>query len=428
MTITPRRLMRCPVRRFPALLALGALALSPWSSGTAAAATPPRGSEPPSRSAVARPVPFTAAVLRVGFSEAKGKTTVQGADAFLDITLIPAQGEVSGYRREVSIQRFNQLLRSFYSELASQAPLKLADASSPSRELYSILFQPVAEKLRQLGITTLLISADSGLQAVPFAALHDGKAFFGERFGFALTPALGLTRLALTPQTPNTKMLAAGASQFEGLSPLPLVPQELAQITQDRPAVRFLNKDFTPQLLLDQAGLPQVNRVHVATHAEFLPGGPAASRIYTGMGPMSLKQLAELRRRRGEAQLDLFVLSACRTALGDADSELGFAGLALQAGARSAMGSLWYVDDVATSALFVQFYRYLDRGLTKADALQLTRQAMASGAMRLVGNQVVNGQGEVLLAGLTSAEQRRIAAGLQHPFYWAGIQLLGSPW
>ncbi|MFM7548000.1 MAG: CHAT domain-containing protein, partial [Cyanobacteriota bacterium] len=185
----------------------------------------------------------------------------------------------------------------------------------------------------------------------------------------------------------------------------------------------------TPQLLLDKAGDPQVNRVHVATHAEFVPGGPAAARLYTGVAPMSLRQLAQMRQRRGDAQLDLFVLSACRTALGDSDSELGFAGLALQAGSRSAIGSLWYVDDVATSALFVQFYRYLDSGIPKAEALQLTRRAMASGAIKLVKGQVHNsGKGEVLLTGLTTAEQRRIAAGLQHPFYWAGIQLLGSPW
>ncbi|MFM7548001.1 MAG: CHAT domain-containing protein [Cyanobacteriota bacterium] len=410
-----------------ALVALGVLIWPPLASG-GAAALPLSATKPSASRSAPAPAPFTAAVLRVGFSEAKGRTTAPGTDAFLDITVIPAQGEVFGYRREVSIQGFNQLLRRFYAELAAQASLQLSEPGSPARELHSILLQPVAEKLRQLGVTTLLISADAGLQAVPFAALHDGQTFFGERFGFALTPALGLTRLALSPQTPNAQLLAAGASQFQGLSPLPLVPQELDQISKGRPASSFLNRDFTPQLLLEQAGQSQVSRVHVATHAEFLPGGPAAARLYTGVGPMSLKQLAELRRRRGAAPLDLSVLSACRTALGDADSELGFAGLALQAGARSAMGSLWYVDDVATSALFVQFYRYLDQGLTKAKALQRTRQAMASGAMRLVGNQVVNGQGEVLLTGLTSAEQRRIAAGLQHPFYWAGIQLLGSPW
>ena len=371
---------------------------------------------------------YRPAVLRFGFSEAKGKTVAAGADAFLDITLIPPDGQVVGFRSEVSSKQFNQLLRKLYSELASQAPLQVSDPASPARRLDAILIQPAAEQLARQRITTLLISAETGLQAVPFAALHDGRTFFGERYGFSLTPSLGLTKLAPPTKKLSSPLLATGASQFQGLTPLPLVPQELEQITRDKPVARYLNKDFTPQVLLEKAGDPQFDRVHVATHAEFVPGGPAAARLYTGVAPMSLRQLAELRQRRGDATLDLFTLSACRTALGDADSELGFAGLALQAGSRSAIGSLWYVDDVATSALFVQFYRFLDRGIPKAEALQLTRRAMASGSIRLVKDQVIGANGEMLLSGLTSAEQRRIATGVQHPFYWAGIQLLGTPW
>ena len=87
------------------------------------------------------------------------------------------------------------------------------------------------------------------------------------------------------------------------------------------------------------------------------------------------------------------MLSACRTALGDSDSELGFAGLALQAGSRSAIGTLWYVDDVATSAYFLQLYRYLDQGVQKADALRATRQAMATGKVRLQGDKVIGSDG-----------------------------------
>ena len=371
---------------------------------------------------------YNPAILRIGFSEAKGKTVNAGADAFLDITLIPADGEVFGFRSEVSLKRFNELLRKLYGQLASQAPLEVSDPNSPSRQLSAILIQPVAEQLKRQRITTLLISADAGLQAVPFAALHDGQSYLGEGFGLGLTPALGLTKLTVLPQKAKPQLLSAGASEFQGLNPLPLVPQELERVSKNKGSESYLNRAFTPQMLLEKAADAQFDRVHLATHAEFLPGGPAAARLYSGIGPMSLKQLAQLRQRRGEAQFDVFTLSACRTALGDADSELGFAGLALQAGSRSAIGSLWYVDDVATSALFVQFYRYLDQGIPKAEALQLTRRSMAMGRMKLVGDQVIGSGGDVLLAGLTTAQQRRIAGGLQHPFFWAGIQLLGTPW
>merc|ERR1711965_91659 len=109
---------------------------------------------------------------------------------------------------------------------------------------------------------------------------------------------------------------------------------------------------------------------------------------------MSMADFAQLRRQRRDVPLDLVVLSACRTMLGDKDSELGFAGLALQAGARSAIGTLWYVDDVVTSAFFVQFYRLLDQGLSKAQALQQTRQLFSSGMIRLDGDSVIGPAGQ----------------------------------
>ena len=35
---------------------------------------------------------------------------------------------------------------------------------------------------------------------------------------------------------------------------------------------------------------------------------------------------------------------------------------------------------------------------------------------------------EVLLDQLTAVQQRRVRGGLSHPFFWAGIELLGTPW
>ena len=100
----------------------------------------------------------------------------------------------------------------------------------------------------------------------------------------------------------------------------------------------------------------------------------------------------------------------------------------MQAGARSAVGSLWYVDDVATSAYFVQMYRYLDAGIPKAEALQLTRQAFSRGLVRLDGGLGDVYKRQVLLPSLTTAQQRRVADGLANPYFWAGIELLGAAW
>ena len=183
-----------------------------------------------------------------------------------------------------------------------------------------------------------------------------------------------------------------------------------------------------PSTLLEKASSADYDKLHVATHAEFKPGGPKASQLHSGTGPISMEQLTALRQSRRGVPLDLVVFSACRTALGDADAELGFSGLALQAGARSAVGTLWYVDDVVTSAYFVQMYRYLNQDVPKAEAMQLTRQAFIRGLIRLVDDQVVGADGSPLLTELTPAQQRRVADGVGNPFFWAGIELMGAPW
>lgn len=358
------------------------------------------------------------AVLQVRF-------TAQN-NSFLDLTLVPASGNVMSRRVAVSRERFAALLKVLYRQLSRQESLEVSDPRSASRQLHQLLIEPIQLGLRDQGITTLLIAADQGLQAVPFAALSDGATYFGTRYAFGLTPSLALTDL--NAATRSSGLLAMGASEFEGLAPLPLVPQELSNIQDAVSTDRYLNGAFTPSTLIALASDPRYDRVHVATHADFRPGGPSRSVLHTGAGPMSMAEFSRLRRQRSEAPLDLVVLSACRTLLGDPDSELGFAGLALQAGARSAVGTLWYVDDVVTSAFFVQFYRLLEQGVPKAEALQRTRQLFAQGQVQLQGDRVIGAMGEPLLRDLDAAQRRRVAGGMENPFFWAGIELIGSPW
>lgn len=372
---------------------------------------------------------YQPAILSLAFTEdrATSADAAAGRRAFLDLTLITPSGESVPRRVQLSLDRFRTLLRDFYQQIARRDAIDPADPEAPVRQLHAALIAPIEAELREQGVTSILIATDRGLQAVPFAALHDGSQAFGERYALTLTPSLRFTCLN-PPKAELSRLLAAGASSFQGLAPLPLVPQEIDGLVAQRSADAFLNQRFTPRVLLEQAADARYDRVHVATHAEFLPGGPQQARVYTGAGPVSLAEFARMRDQREGDPLELFSLSACRTAVGDSDTELGFAGLALQAGSRSAIGTLWYVDDVATSAVFLQLYRYLDQGYPKADALQATRLDLIRGRIRLEGNRVVAADGTPLLVNLTTAEQQRIRSGLSHPFFWAGITLLGTPW
>ena len=371
---------------------------------------------------------YNPAVLHLQFTPLpEGKTTASGGDAFLDITLIPSSGKLEGVRVELTTADFRNQLRNLYVQLSRQDSLRVGDPKSPSRQLYALLFESLTTILQREKITTLLIAADRGLQAVPFAALSDGRRYFGDRYAFSITPSLALTDLGTTGD-PGQRLLALGASEFKGLAALPLVPQELERIGPDGNKDLFLNQEFTPDRFLEKAGESTYNQLHVATHAEFKPGGPNASQLHSGIGPISMSELAKLRKERQGVPLDLVVFSACRTALGDANAELGFSGLALQAGARSAVGTLWYVDDVVTSAYFVLMYRYLDQGIPKAEAMQLTRQAFARNLVRLDGDRLLGVNDQPLLLNLTPSQQRRVSSGVNNPFFWAGIELMGSPW
>ncbi len=370
---------------------------------------------------------YNPAVMHLRFTKAVGKTTTENTDSFLDVTLIPSEGEVIGKRVELSMKEFGKNLGLLYSQLSRQENLNVELESSPSRVLNNMIFESIKPDLERLKVTTLLISADRGLQAIPYAALHDGENYFGDSYAFSLTPSLGLTDISVS-DSEDKKLLAIGASEFRELAPLPLVEQELSKIGGTKSKEIVFNKEFTPESFFEKAIQEKYDMIHIATHAEFKPGGPNASRLFSGTTPITLDNFSILRKGRIGNPLDLVVFSACRTALGDPETELGFSGLALQAGAKSAIGTLWYVDDVMTSAYFVQMYKFLDLGIPKAEAMQLTRRLFAQKLITLEDDKLIGFNNLPLLENLNLSQKRLIKNGLNNPFFWAGIELMGSPW
>jgi CHAT domain-containing protein len=111
--------------------------------------------------------------------------------------------------------------------------------------------------------------------------------------------------------------------------------------------------------------------------------------------------------------------------VGDAKNELGFAGLAAQAGAKSVLGSLWYVDDQGTLALMIEFYEQLKKTPFKAEALRKTQLAMLKGEVRSQGGKLVTSQGNFPLPPHLA---NRGNINLTHPYYWSAFTMIGRPW
>lgn len=372
--------------------------------------------------------PRNPAILSLSILEDPVESSSSSQTIYLDGILIQKDNPPFGYRTRISKKRLQKLIRSLQNQITTLQPLSIEDPQSPSRALFQLFLAPAKPSLDNNGITDLVISLDRGLHSLPVAALHSGKQYFGLEYSFSITPALSLTSLSPSDLT-NKKLLAAGVSTFPNLSDLPLVPLEIRSIASTPNSGTYLEKNFTPSVLTRTIQDDAYGRVHVATHADFLPGGPDSALIYTGTIPLSFSKLREARLSDSQTTpLDLFVLSACRTAIGDEDSELGFAGLALQSGASSAIGTLWYVDDLATSVFFIQLYKLLNTNIIKGEAVRQVRHAFATGQINVEGNSIYGLQSSPLLANLDPITLLQARSSFTHPYFWSGITLLGSPW
>ena len=295
-----------------------------------------------------------------------------------------------------------------------------------AQQLHTWLISPLEPYLANWDIDTLIFCVGAGVRSLPIAALYDGQQFLVEKYGVSIIPAFSLTNHDYA-QLSRSQVLAMGASQFQAFNALPAVPVELAAITQDLwNGDVFLNEQFTQDNLQQQLDSGKHAIVHLATHAAFQPGDPSESYIQLWDDEqINLTNLADMGWR--DRPVELLVLSACQTALGDPEVELGFAGLSYHAGVKSTLASLWQVSDVGTLALMHEFYWQLARPnvTTKAEALRRTQRSMLQGTVHLADGYLYTSGGRFALPDNLNESAQDV---LSQPYYWAGFTLVGSPW
>jgi CHAT domain-containing protein len=297
-----------------------------------------------------------------------------------------------------------------------------AEYLPPAQQLDRWLIQPIAAELKAKKIDTILFCLGTGLRGLPLAALHDGRQFLVERYNLALIPAFNLLESRSTALK-GLQVLAMGADKFTNNTNLPAVPLELATITQQgfwRGNV-FLNEAFTLKQFQQSRSKTPYGIVHLATHADISAKSVQDSYIQFWDQRLQLDRVRDLRLDKPAVQL--LVLSACRTALGTPNAELGFAGLAVQSGAKAVLASLWSVDDVGTLVLMSGFYQRLKAAPIKSNVLRNTQIAMLKGDLTLNSSAISRVRGS-LPAELEPSQVR----DLSHPYYWAAFTMIGNPW
>ncbi len=338
----------------------------------------------------------------------------------LEVVLVPPTGDLvrarySGLTRPEVIQIAGELARSV---------ARRSVYGRGSRRMYDLIIAPLEEDLKRLKIDNLVFLMDRGLRSMPIAAMQSkDNRFIIEDYSVALMPSLTLTDTTYSPLQ-DAQVMAMGADRFvvDGLSPLPGVPVELKAINQIRGGSIFLNENFTLSNLRQNRS-PNQRIVHLATHGSFY-GDKVNSYIQLwGTERLTLEQIRST--GFGTPPVDLLVLSACETALGNTDAELGFAGLAITSGVRSALASLWQVSDEGTMGLMAEFYQQLQTTTTKSEALRQAQLAMLRGEVRLENGSLVTPKGKFDL----NAELKELGdRQLTHPYYWSAFTMIGNPW
>ena len=311
-----------------------------------------------------------------------------------------------------------------------------ANSKMLARAVDRIVMQPVRALLGEA--KQLLIAPDGVLNLIPFAALVDEQnRYLIERYSFSyLTSGRDLLRLGLprasggpplivanpdfgtiaTTKTGNAARVDLEQVHFQ---PLSGTAGEARALQQLLPQAIVLSRAQATETALKQAAAPSI--LHVATHGFFLEDSATATAAKQAANPVNkatTNRAAALRLSRlavnvqnpllrsglalaganqGKSDRDdglltaleaaglnlwgtkLVVLSACDTGVGEVKNGDGVYGLRralAQAGAETQVMSLWPVADTDTRDLMVGYYKGLQSGQGRGDALRQVQLQM----------------------------------------------------
>ncbi|NEQ47507.1 MAG: CHAT domain-containing protein [Leptolyngbya sp. SIOISBB] len=274
-----------------------------------------------------------------------------------------------------------------------------AEQDEKLRQLHDLLIDPIADLLPDDPNQPVVFIPQGELFLVPFPALkNDNGDYLIENHTILTAPSIQVLQLTHdiadsrngsttdqavivgNPDMPTVTFLTEDGFVDTRLQPLAGALKEANAVSEFLGTSALTGDQATEATVKQQ--ITSADLIHLATHGLLEYGDPretgtrdvpGAIALTPGSGEDGLLTSAEILQM--DLQADLVVLSACDTGRGriTGDGVIGLSRSFIAAGVPSVVVSLWAVPDAPTADLMTEFYRQLDQGQTKAQAL---RQAM----------------------------------------------------
>jgi CHAT domain-containing protein len=272
-------------------------------------------------------------------------------------------------------------------ELVSAKPSteNQANALTLSQELYSIIIQPLEQRIEKG--SKLLFFSDQSLSLLPYSTLVNpvsGEPLIREHQIQEIS-SLGVSAGEATfsgQATPDTDMFLGisnpvfDKSQYPGLRSLASADEEVNQIaTLFTRQLTLKGKEASPSQVV--SGLKRAQIIHLSAHSIIDETNPWQSKLLLSKpeNEEGDSLSADSIRRMNLSNIKFASLSSCSSVGLPADDGniTGLARAFIDAGVPVVVASLWDIDSKQSSAFMSRFYHYYAAGNSPARALQLSQ-------------------------------------------------------
>lgn len=281
---------------------------------------------------------------------------------------------------------------------------------SLGNELYEKILAPYEALLRK----QILIVPDGILNVLPFDALCTKSISPSTRlkdYPFLIKENnLSLIYSALFLHIVQQNKIKQNNDKLLAINPDYTANADFESLDFSAQEINFLDEAFDARVLSSSfANKSQIDSIienysmiHFSSHAVADLKKGRNSYIALDNAKTSIDDSCRLKAheiRNYKLQAELVVLSACETGIGSFEKGEGVMSLGrsfIHAGAKGVLSSLWSVSDKSTALLTIEFYKLINTGLNKPEAISISKRNLLKDA------------------------------NFAHPYFWAGFYYTGD--